>query len=264
MSMNQRSGQAPLLREGEAQPYHVHQAVADSPFFMISDHAGRAVPERLGDLGLPRDEWDRHIAYDIGIREVGRHLQQALGCPLVEQVYSRLVIDCNRAAGHPTSIPPVSDGAPVPGNQGLSLAERQQREDTILHAYHDEIERQLARRALDETLFVSLHSFTPAMQDGRQRPWDIGLLHDHDPHSAGLMRGLLEGEGDLCVGDNQPYVLNTQNEYSVPYHAGRRNLPALEIEIRQDLISEETGQRLWAERLARLLPRLWEKRKGMA
>ena len=262
--MSQHNGtETSLLGEDEARPYHVHQATAESPFFLISDHAGRAVPARLGDLGLPRSEWDRHIAYDIGIREVGRHLQQALGCLLVEQVYSRLVIDCNRAAGHPTSIPPVSDGAPVPGNQGLSAVERMQREETILHAYHDEIERQLALRALDETLFVSLHSFTPAMQDGQKRPWDIGLLHDHDPHSARLMRGLLEDEGSLCVGDNQPYVLNVQNEYSVPYHAGRRNLPALEIEIRQDLISDEAGQRLWAERLARLLPLFWEKRKDM-
>ncbi len=253
-----------LLNEDEARPYHVHPAVTDSPFIMISDHAGRMVPERLGDLGLPRDEWDRHIAYDIGIRGVGRHLQQALGCLLVEQVYSRLVIDCNRAAGHPTSIPPVSDGAPVQGNQGLSAAERKRREDAILHAYHDEIERHLSRRNLDETLFVSLHSFTPAMQNGEARPWHIGLLHDHDPHSARLMRELLEDKGDLCVGDNQPYVLNVHSEYSVPYHAGRRNLPALEIEIRQDLISDEAGQRLWAERLARLLPRLWERRKDMA
>ncbi|WP_408735426.1 N-formylglutamate amidohydrolase [Bombella intestini] len=262
--MSQQNEIGPLLDEGEAPPYHVHHGKEDSPFVMISDHAGRMVPERLGDLGLPPDEWDRHIAYDIGIREVGRHLQQALGCLLVEQVYSRLVIDCNRAAGHPTSIPPVSDGAPVQGNQGLSAAERQQREDAILHVYHDEIERHLSQRNLDETLFVSLHSFTPAMQDGLARPWHIGLLHDHDPHSARLMKELLEGEGNLCVGDNQPYVLNTQNEYSVPYHAGRRNLPALEIEIRQDLISDGAGQRLWAERLARLLPCFWERRKDMA
>lgn len=262
--MNRQTEAMPLLGESEARPYHVHAAVTDSPFVMISDHAGRAVPERLGDLGLPVDEWDRHIAYDIGIREVGRHLQQALGCLLVEQVYSRLVIDCNRAAGHPTSIPPVSDGAPVPGNQGLSAVERRQREEAILHAYHDEIERHLSRRKPETTLFVSLHSFTPAMQDGRRRPWDIGLLHDHDPHSARLMRTLLEEEGGLHVGDNQPYVLNSQNEYSVPYHAGRRNLPALEIEIRQDLISDEVGQKVWAERLARLLPRFWERRKEMA
>ncbi|MCX5619296.1 N-formylglutamate amidohydrolase [Bombella sp. TMW 2.2556] len=259
-----RAPTMPLLSAADPLPYHILPAREESPFVMISDHAGQAVPSSLRDMGVPPQAWERHIAYDIGIKEVGRHLQNALGCLLIEQVYSRLVIDCNRAAGHPTSIPPVSDGTAIAGNQNLSQQERYAREEEILHAYHDEIERHLAQRDKGEFLFVSLHSFTPAMEGGEPRPWEIGLLHDHDPHSARLMRTLLEAEGGLCVGDNQPYVLNSHNEYSVPYHAGRRQLPALEIEIRQDLISDDAGQRAWAERLARLLPLLWAQRKERA
>jgi predicted N-formylglutamate amidohydrolase len=37
-------------------------------------------------------------------------------------------------------------------------------------------------------------------------------------------------------------------------HGERRGLPHVEIEIRQDLITEPAGQKAWAERLGRLLP----------
>jgi predicted N-formylglutamate amidohydrolase len=37
-------------------------------------------------------------------------------------------------------------------------------------------------------------------------------------------------------------------------HGERRGLPHVEIEIRQDLITQPAGQREWAERLGRLLP----------
>jgi predicted N-formylglutamate amidohydrolase len=37
-------------------------------------------------------------------------------------------------------------------------------------------------------------------------------------------------------------------------HAEPRGLPHVEIEIRQDLIADRTGQAAWAARLARLLP----------
>jgi predicted N-formylglutamate amidohydrolase len=46
-------------------------------------------------------------------------------------------------------------------------------------------------------------------------------------------------------------------DYTIPVHAERRNLHHVLIEIRQDLIGEESGQREWAERLARLLPRAY-------
>ncbi len=65
---------------------------------------------------------------------------------------------------------------------------------------------------------------------------------------------LLEREGDLVVGDNEPYSLSDLDDYTVPVHGERRGLLHVELEIRQDLIAGEAGQRGWAERLARLLP----------
>jgi N-formylglutamate amidohydrolase len=51
----------------------------------------------------------RHIAWDIGIGAVCRLVADALGATLVQQNYSRLVIDYNRTPGSETSIPEISE-----------------------------------------------------------------------------------------------------------------------------------------------------------
>ncbi|WP_336760108.1 N-formylglutamate amidohydrolase [Asaia sp. VD9] len=249
------SGFPSLLGPDDPAPFRITKATSDSPFLLVSDHAGRAVPQSLGRLGVAESDWGRHIAWDIGIHGVGVALQALLGADLVEQVYSRLVIDSNRAPGHPTSIPAISDHTPIGGNANLSAACRARRESEILHPYHDQIAALLAARTRP-TALIALHSFTPRM-NGAERPWHVGILHHRDTRSAGVMLDLLRGEGDLCVGDNEPYVLTATSDYTVPYHAEQGGLPYLEIEIRQDLIENEAGQNSWAQRLARLLPLYW-------
>ncbi|BAT19967.1 N-formylglutamate amidohydrolase [Asaia bogorensis] len=245
----------PLLGPEDPLPYRVTKATGASPFILVSDHAGREVPRALGRLGVEETDWGRHIAWDIGIRGVGVQLQALLGADLVEQVYSRLVIDSNRAPGHPTSIPAVSDHTTIGANVALSAACRARREREILHPYHDQIAALLRQRQTPVAL-IALHSFTPRM-NGKDRPWHVGILHHRDTRSARIMLDLLRQEGDLCVGDNEPYVLTATSDYTVPYHAEQGGLPYLEIEIRQDLIENEAGQISWAQRLARLLPLYW-------
>ncbi|KGB26048.1 hypothetical protein AtDm6_0327 [Acetobacter tropicalis] len=227
------------------------------PFVLVSDHAGRAVPSYLGDLGVSAEDRARHIGWDIGIDGVGRALAQKLQAVLIEQVYSRLVIDCNRAPGHPTSIVKISDGTPVPTNHALTAEQIAYREDTILHPYHARITQELDARlkAGRPTVVVALHSFTPEM-GGLKRPWQVGLLHNHDKRLAVLLMELLRKEG-LTVGDNEPYALTDTSDYTVPTHGEKRQLPHVEIEIRQDLIDHPAGQEEWAARLARLLPQAW-------
>lgn len=227
------------------------------PFVLVSDHAGRAVPSYLGDLGVSAAERARHIGWDIGIDGVGRALAQKLQAVLIEQVYSRLVIDCNRAPGHPTSIVKISDGTSVPANQDLTAEQRAYRENTILHPYHARIAQELDARlkAGRPTVVVALHSFTPEF-GGVKRPWQVGLLHNHDKRLATLLMDLLRKEG-LTVGDNEPYALTDTSDYTIPTHGEKRCLPHVEIEIRQDLIAHVAGQEEWATRLARLLPEAW-------
>lgn len=247
-----------LLSETDPPPFIHRRHREASPFVLVSDHAGRQVPSVLRDLGVAATDWDRHIAWDIGIHGVGVALHEALGATLIEQVYSRLVIDCNRAPGHPTSMPLASDETPIPANMAATPACRAAREAEILHPYHDCIAEELARRqsAGEPTAVIALHSFTPCM-NGVKRPWHCGVLHHRDTRSARIMLDLLNAEHGLCVGDNEPYVLTETSDYTVPRHAEAAGLPYLELEIRQDLIADEAGQREWAGRLARLLPRYW-------
>ena len=242
----------------QVESFRLYGEDTGSPFLFVSDHAGRKIPSFLADLGVSEAVRATHIGWDIGIDGVGQVLAKKLSALLIEQQYSRLVIDCNRAPGHPTSIVSVSDGVVIPANQNISPEERTWREQAILFPYHDRITQELDKRQHQgrDTLLVALHSFTPIM-DGFARPWHVGVLHNRDARFGAIMFRLLQAEG-FTVGDNEPYRLTDFSDYTVPFHAEKRSLPYLEIEIRQDLISSVQGQEEWAERLSRLLPHAWQ------
>ncbi|HEX4710266.1 N-formylglutamate amidohydrolase [Phenylobacterium sp.] len=228
---------------------------AASPFLLLGDHAGREIPTALGGLGLPADERRRHIAWDIGVAALGQHLSTALGATFIRQRFSRLVIDCNRDPARADAIPEVSDGTAVPGNRGLSAAERRARVAEVAEPYHAAIAAELdARTALGRpTTLVSLHSFTPHM-DGLDRPWRFGVLHAEDSaFSRAVLARLRAQVGAGLVGDNAPYSMDDV-DFTIPRHARPRGLDYLELEVRQDLIARAAGQRQVAGRLAELLP----------
>ena len=242
-----------LLGADDPAIFSVHRAQGASPFLLLADHAGQQVPRALADLGLPQAELDRHIGWDIGIGGTTRALAERLDAWAIEQTYSRLLIDCNRPLVSPTLIPEVSDHTVVPGNAGLSPAQRQQRIDAIHAPYHARIDAELeARRdAGRPTLLVMMHSFTPVM-NGMQRPWHAGVLYHQDTRFAHALLQALRDEGDLVVGDNEPYSGRDGHGYSIKAHAEKLGLAHALLEIRQDLIADAAGQQAWAERLARI------------
>jgi predicted N-formylglutamate amidohydrolase len=244
-----------LLAEGDPAPVRVLRPEGRADFLLTGDHAGRAIPQRLGTLGLPDSERARHIAWDIGIAGVTERLSEALDATAVLQNYSRLVIDCNRRPDWDSSIPTISELTPIPGNQDLSPAERETRRREIFVPYHDQIAALIeARRAAGRrVVLVAMHSFTPVFK-GVARRVEIGILYNRDMRLAHILLDLLRREGDLAVGDNQPYAVGDLTDYTVPVHAEPRGLAHVEIEIRQDLIADPAGQAAWAARLARLLP----------
>jgi predicted N-formylglutamate amidohydrolase len=244
-----------LLEPDEPEPVSLQNETGRSVFFLTCDHAGRAFPRRLGTLGLPQSEAGRHIAWDIGIGGVGRELSRLLDAAVILQTYSRLVVDCNRDPEVASSIPEISETTEIPGNRGLAEAERKLRVETIFRPYHDAITAALDRReaAGRASVLVALHSFTPVFK-GISRPWHAAVLFNRDPRLAHPLAELLRAEGDLIIGENEPYRVSDLTDYTVPVHGERRGLPHVEIEIRQDLIADAEGQRVWAVRLARLLP----------
>jgi predicted N-formylglutamate amidohydrolase len=243
----------PLLGPGDPDPVIIERPDGASPFLLVCDHNGRAVPRRLGRLGVPEAEFERHIAWDIGAGAVASELGRRLGACVVRQAYSRLVVDCNRPLHVESLIPEVSDGTPIPANQGLTPAQRLQRIAAIHAPYHDAIERLIRARLAERrpVMLISVHSFTPAMNDFA-RPWRFGVLHGGDsPFSARMLEALRAEEGE-AVGDNQPYALGPF-DCTVPQHAQARGVDYLELEIRQDLIDEADGQRAVAAKIERLL-----------
>ena len=249
-----------LLAPDEPQPFTVTNEDGRSPFVIVADHAGKYLPRRLHMLGLRQAECERHIAWDIGAGAVGCMVGDALGAVVIRQNYSRLAIDCNRTPGSETSIVELSEVTSVPGNIGLSKAQMEARVREIFQPYHDRIADELDRRrqAGRPAVLIAVHSFTPVFK-GAARPWHVGMLYNRDPRLAKILMDLLRREQGLVVGDNEPYSLSDASDYTIPIHGERRGLPHVEIEIRQDLIADEAGQRRWAGLLARLLPQAYQR-----
>ena len=221
---------------------------------LVADHARRALPAEYGSLGLPDWEFERHIAYDIGVEGVTRGLAERLGAPAVMAGFSRLLVDPNRGADDPTLIRQLYDGTIIPGNYPMSAAEREKRLSHYFRPFHAAVWSLVSNveRASGHAPFVvSVHSFTPEMQ-GRARPWHIGILWDSDDRAVRPAFEMLGREEGLIVGDNEPYdgALKGDTMYT---HCIRPGFAHLLIEIRQDLISDEAGQAEWADRLAPVL-----------
>jgi predicted N-formylglutamate amidohydrolase len=244
-----------LIAPDEPQPVTVTNYDGRSPFVIVSDHAGKYLPRGLQMLGLNQAECDRHIAWDIGAGAVSTMLGDALDAIVIRQNYSRLVIDCNRTPGSETSIVELSELTTVPGNIGLRDDVIGARVREIFRPYHDRIARELDQRSQvgRPTALIAVHSFTPVFKDAA-RPWHVGVLYNRDSRLAAKLIGLLRREPGLVVGDNEPYKVTDESDYTIPVHGEQRDLPHVAIEIRQDLIAHEAGQQKWAALLARLLP----------
>jgi len=248
-----------LLGLDEPVSVSTYNADGKSRFLLVADHAGNLIPRALGRLGLIEADYRRHIAWDIGIAGLAQLLADQLDANLIKQNYSRLVIDCNRPLDAATSIPKMSEDTQIPGNADVNEWDRAARIREIFEPYHAQIEAELNRRQRADrpAVLIALHSFTP-MFKGASRPWDAGVLYNRDGRLARELFMLLGANNELLVGDNAPYVVNDATDYTIPVHAERRGLYHALVEVRQDLIDNEIGQREWALRLGDLLPKAYE------
>ncbi|MEM1162974.1 MAG: N-formylglutamate amidohydrolase [Pseudomonadota bacterium] len=217
---------------------------------LLCDHASNAVPPDVGDLGIAPQDMARHIAWDVGARGVTLGLADRLGAGAVMSCFSRLVIDPNRGERDPTILMKLYDGTIIEGNRHAGPEEKARRVEAYWRPYHTAITTAVdAIEAEGRPAIISIHSFTPYLKDGVQRPWHIGLLWDRDDRIKVPLFDLLQAEPDLVVGDNQPYSGQLGGD-SMWTHATSRGIPHVLIEIRNDLIETPDGQAAWADRLA--------------
>jgi predicted N-formylglutamate amidohydrolase len=244
----------PLLHPEDPPPVERCNERGGAPVLLTCDHASAAVPRALNGLGLPPGAIREHIGWDIGAAAVTRLLAAALDAPALLAGYSRLVVDCNRDPGDPSSIPAVSDGVAVPGNRALSPEARVARLEACFAPYHTAIAARLDAFAAAGVApaFLAVHSFTPVM-GGVARPWHVGILWDKDPRIPKPLLAALGADPSISVGDNEPYSAREPTGFTVDYHAIARGLPHVALELRQDLIAEEEGAAAWAARLATAL-----------
>ena len=233
---------SPLLGAADPPAVQVINETGAAPVVLVCDHASKAVPESLDDLGLGSGGLEHHIAWDEGAAAVTRHLSERFDAPAVFAGYSRLVIDCNREIGHETSIVSVSDGIVIPGNAQISPAEAARRADAIFHPYHDAVGRIIAgiRRTARAPAVLAIHSFTPEF-DGFARPWHISVLWGSDPRIPAPLMAALDAHDGLVVGDNVPYSGREQFGHTIEVHASAVGSPNAMIEIRADLVGDDPG-----------------------
>ena len=204
----------------------------------VVDHASNHVPPDI-DLGIDRALLDTHIAWDIGAAAVA----DALGYPMHVAQVSRLVADLNRDPDDPSVVPPLSDAVAIPGNAG----DMRDRITRYWWPYHDALAARIA--AERAAMLLSLHSFTPQLagKPNETRPWEVGVLYNHDDRAARLAIPLLEAAG-IVTGDQLPYSGKLLNA-TMNRHGEGTGTPYLGLEVRQDLIGDAAGASRWADRL---------------
>jgi predicted N-formylglutamate amidohydrolase len=243
-----------LLAEDEPSAVYERNRNGRSTYVITVDHASRRIPKRLGNLGLPASELARHVAWDIGALEVAQRRAAGLDAPLLAPQYSRRVIDCNREPGVESSIPTMAESVAVAGNINLADEEIAARQREIFEPYHARLrsllDERLAVRHL--TMLVALHTMTDVFK-GVHRQMHASVLYDRDRRLAGPVLKILRQDKEVIVADNEPYSVVPGAHYTIPRHAAARDLPYVSLEIRQDLVADEVGQELWAQRISRAL-----------
>lgn len=250
-----------LLGSAEPPPFELVNPNGQGDLVLVCDHASNRVPASLDNLGLSRHQLASHIGWDPGAALVARELSARLDAPLFLSSYSRLVIDCNRWPSDPESMPESSAGITVPGNCNMTEQEALCRRQALFEPYQAAIASRLSGSARQTRLLLSIHSFTPSLS-GIDRPWPIGVCYRRD---AALGKRWVSVLKDMLgtkstnkaklgvtgpVGDNEPYEIEVDCDYTIPVQGESRGIPSIMLELCQDRITDEQGIQQWSEIIA--------------
>ena len=233
-------------------PFDIEGETRGSRWLITCDHASNRVPGCVngGDLGLPEEDMNRHIAYDVGAAGLSRALAREMDAPVILSDFSRLVVDPNRGEHDPTVLMMLYDGSIIPANRSADAAELERRLNAFHRPYHDALAGLAGRR--DDTVICAVHSFTPQFKGREMRPWHVGVLYAVDDRLAAPLLKRLRAEADIYVGDNEPYSGHLPGD-SMDRHGVEPGRPHVLIELRNDLIATPEQQEHWGQRLAPIL-----------
>ncbi|MBN2905411.1 MAG: N-formylglutamate amidohydrolase [Rhodobacteraceae bacterium] len=235
-------------------PLHVplvENAAGRGAVVLVCEHASNAIPAGLADLGLALGDVASHAAWDPGALGVARAMGAALDAPLVAATQSRLVHDCNRPEAAPDAMPARTEEIAVPGNAGLSAAERAARGQRCYAPFHAAVSATLAGRDTPPVL-VTVHSFTPRWH-GVPRAVEIGILHDDDTRLADAMLARAGAHTDHLVARNEPYGPAHGVTHTLRLHGVENGRANVMLEIRNDLIADQAAQTRMGVMLAGLV-----------
>lgn len=227
---------------------NVVNAQGKGPWLLVCEHASDVIPAELNDLGLSDAARRSHAAWDIGALDVAAALSQMLDAPLVAGGISRLVYDCNRPIDAPDCIPSRSEVFEIAGNADLGAAAKQERFDRVHTPFHDAVRAQSA--ASKPELLVTIHSFTP-VYNGGVRDVELGFLYHSDAGAAEKLVAHEQASGRYRTALNEPYRPTDGVTYSLEKHGEAQGLPAVMVEIRNDLIATPDTARAMATHLAK-------------
>ncbi len=232
------ASQGAILAPDEMPAATVERPDGAAPAVLVCEHASARIPRALGTLGLNDTARSSHIAWDPGALALARRLAAAFDAPLVAGTLSRLVYDCNRAPGSPSAIPQTSEIYDIPGNRGLTDADRTARMLEVYEPFRALLTGAIGRRmaAGERPALVTVHSFTP-VYFGKPRDVEIGVLHAKDHR---LADAVLDAAGALpfVVRRNEPYGPEDGVAHTLRQHGERNALPNVMLEVRNDLLRD--------------------------
>jgi len=221
------------------------------PVVILCEHASNHIPARYHALDLSDEDRQSHAAWDPGAREMCLLLSKALDAPVVASCVSRLVYDCNRPPDSPDAMTARSETIDIPGNRGLSDAERQERVNSVYHPFREAVDSVLEGRGSSSVL-VTMHSFTP-VYFGKPRAVEIGILNDEDARLADAMLAQAPALPHRRIERNEPYGPADGVTHSLIKHGLSRGLANVMLEIRNDLIRDAVGVETMAQEVLTLL-----------
>lgn len=218
----------------EFEPVTYNEGNAETLVVLTCEHASNRLPP--GWMWPDKDKRliATHWASDLGAKDLAQSLAAQMEAPSVLAGFTRLFADPNRTVTSKTLFLTEADGEPIELNAGISTEERDRRLECCYQPYHQAIDRVLEAYPKARTV-LSVHTFTP-VYEGKTRDVGVGVLYEFDKEVAEKVVAALQPL-EVPIRLNQPYSGKDRFIYSASLHAQRWGRQAVEIEVRQDLVS---------------------------